>query len=149
MAKDKMLVSQIITGQMLIKMTIRNQILSNQTAILTVCQQYTEETARRWRNSPSCSLQTDIGNSCLKGHPAQVITKKMSRELRLWYPHLDLYYVKPSFKMTICTPTFTAVVPPTAKTQNKEKVNWQIKSERNIVYIFKVLLLRLQISPWK
>ena len=47
MAKDKMLVSQIITGQMLIKMTIRNQIPSNRMAILTVCQQYTEERARR------------------------------------------------------------------------------------------------------
>ena len=43
MAKDKILVSQIITGQMLIKMTIRNQIPFNRTAIITVCQQYMEE----------------------------------------------------------------------------------------------------------
>ena len=34
MAKDKILVSQIITGQMLIKMTIRNQIPFNRTAII-------------------------------------------------------------------------------------------------------------------
>ena len=147
MAKDKMLVSQIITGQMLIKMTIRNQILSNQTTILSANSTWRREPGmtefsfvfpakRRWQ-------QLLEGTACT-GH-----NKKTSRELGLWYPHLHLYYVKPSFKMTICTPTFTAVVPPTAKTQNKEKVNWQIKSERNMVHILKVLLLRLQISPWK
>lgn len=75
MAKDKMLVSQIITGQMLIKMTIRNQ--------TCLTEQPSELSANStWRREPGMTefsfvfLQTDIGNSCLKGQAAQVITKR-------------------------------------------------------------------------
>ena len=71
----------------------------------------------------------DIGNSPLKGHPPQARTKNFKRiKPKILTSTPGLYYEKTSFKMThICTPTFTAVLPPILKIQTQE-VHVQVKS---------------------
>ena len=92
-------------------------------AILTVCKQYMEESPGRWWNPspsrpPSCFLGTDIGNNSLKGQPAQARTKKVKRaKPRILIPTPKPTLQKNIIQNYIWTPTFTAVVPPTAKTQ--------------------------------
>ena len=88
-------------------------------AILTVCKQYMKKSPGRWWTPPpSCSLGTDIGNNPLKGQPVQARTKRVNRAK----PRILIPTPGPTLQKTIIqndtwTPTFTAVVPPTAKMQ--------------------------------
>ena len=127
--------SWIITGVMPIKMTTSNQIPSDSMGILSVCKHYMEERARGWQNSPSHALGIDTGSNPLKGQSPQARRKNFkTAKPRILIPTLWPILWKTIIQNDTGTSTFTAVVPPTTKTQTQDKGQWQIKASTIQMY---------------